>query len=79
MEEKIYQVLSHVVDRKRIKSLQLYQTADHLHANLVLIFSEDVYLEQAHELADKVELVLRSQFLDLEHVMVHVEPEDRSS
>jgi divalent metal cation (Fe/Co/Zn/Cd) transporter len=70
------QVIERIVERKRVKSLHVYQTADHLHANLVLLFNQDVRLSQAHDLADKVELVLRSQFLDLEHVMVHVEPEN---
>jgi len=75
LEEKIIQVISRIVEKDRVKSLYLYQTAGHLHANLVLSFNEDMLLNQAHETAEKVELVLRSQFLDLEHVMVHVEPE----
>jgi len=75
LEEKIIQVISRIVEQDQVKFLQLYQTAGHLHANLVLVFREDILLNQAHEMAEKVELVLRSQFLDLEHVMVHVEPE----
>ncbi len=74
LEEKILQVISRIVEQDQVKSLHLYQTAGHLHANLVLVFNEDILLNQAHEMAEKVELVLRSQFLDLEHVMVHVEP-----
>ena len=74
LEEKILQVISRIVDQDQVKSLHLYQTAGHLHANLVLVFDEEILLNQAHEMAEKVELVLRSQFLDLEHVMVHVEP-----
>ncbi|HAY84922.1 MAG TPA: hypothetical protein DCY42_08375 [Chloroflexi bacterium] len=75
LEEKIYQVIARIVERDQVKSLHLYQTADHLHANLVLVFNHDMRLNQAHDVAEKVELVLRSQFLDLEHVMVHVEPQ----
>lgn len=75
LEEKIYQVIGRIVERDQVKSLHLYQTADHLHANLVLVFNHDMRLNQAHDVAEKVELVLRSQFLDLEHVMVHVEPQ----
>jgi len=74
LEEKILQVISRIVEQDQVKSLHLYQTAGHLHANLVLVFNENILLNQAHEMAEKVELVLRSQFLDLEHVMVHVEP-----
>ena len=74
LEEKILQVISRIVNQDQVKSLHLYQTAGHLHANLVLVFDEEILLNQAHEMAEKVELVLRSQFLDLEHVMVHVEP-----
>jgi len=76
LEEKIIQVIERIIEQERIKSLHLYQTADHLHANLVLLFAEGTRLSQAHEMAEKVELVLRSQFLDLKHVMVHVEPRD---
>jgi len=75
LEDKILQVMERIVDRQQVKSLHLYQTADHLHANLVLVFDQEMRLNQAHDIAEKVELVLRSQFLDLEHVMVHVEPE----
>jgi len=79
LEEKILQVINRIVEQDQVKSLHLYQTAGHLHANLVLVFNEDILLNQAHEMAEKVELVLRSQFLDLEHVMVHVEPDINES
>jgi divalent metal cation (Fe/Co/Zn/Cd) transporter len=45
-----------------------------MHANIVLLFNQDILLNQAHDVAEKVELELRSQFPNLEHVMVHVEP-----
>jgi len=74
LESEIQQVLEQVVGHKQIKSLQVYQTADHMHANIVLLFNQDIFLNQAHDVAEKVELKLRSQFPNLEHVMVHVEP-----
>ncbi len=79
LEEKILLVIDRIVDRERVKSLQVYQISGHLHANLVLLFSQDVRLLQAHELAEEVELALRGQFPDLEHVIVHVEPQDRET
>jgi len=75
LEAEIRQVLEEVVEEKQIKSIQVYQIADHMHANIVLLFNQGIFLDKAHDVAEKVELELRGQFPNLEHVMVHVEPE----
>jgi len=74
-EEHIREVISSYVDHANVRSLQLYQTGDHLHANLVLMLSGETPLIDAHELAEEIELGLRSQIQSLSHVIVHLEPE----
>ena len=76
VERKIYQVLEKFVPIDQVKSLHLYQTGDHLHANLVLDLPGEMELTQAHEIAEQIELSLRSQPSGVSHVIVHLEPSD---
>lgn len=75
MEARIREVVSQYLKPQGVRSLHLYQTGDHLHANLVLTLPGETPLTEAHEQAEQIELALRSQIPDLLHVMVHLEPE----
>jgi cation diffusion facilitator family transporter len=76
VERKIYQVLGNFIPIDQVKSLHLYQTGDHLHANLVLNLPGEMKLTQAHEIAEQIELGLRVQPSGVSHVIVHLEPSD---
>ncbi len=75
VEAQIREVIGKYIDLANVRSKQLYQTGDHLHLNLVLVLPGKVPLTEAHELAEEIELGLRSQIPSLSHVIVHLEPE----
>ncbi len=78
VEREIYQLLENFVPRDQVQSLHLYQTGDHLHANIVLDLPGEMALTNAHEIAEEIELRLRSESPKLAHVIVHLEPAEES-
>ncbi|MEJ2759205.1 MAG: cation diffusion facilitator family transporter [Anaerolineales bacterium] len=74
-EQRIRQVIGKYINIDQVRSLRLYQTGDHLHANLELMLPGEKLLTEAHSLAEDIELGLRTQVPALSHVIVHLEPE----
>ncbi|MEX1378356.1 MAG: cation diffusion facilitator family transporter [Eubacteriales bacterium] len=74
MEEKIKKVSLNQEGVLSVCSLKTRMFGNRIYVDIEIVADKEKTLEQAHEIADKVHDEIEKEFVEVKHIMVHVNP-----
>ncbi|MEN2994982.1 MAG: cation diffusion facilitator family transporter [Thermodesulfovibrio sp.] len=75
--EKIARVIRECIDVKACKDIRTRGTAGQIFVDLKILVNPAISVSEAHDIADKVEKIIKKEFPDVIDVIVHVEPSEK--
>lgn len=75
--ERIASVVKECKDVKACKDIRTRGTAGQIFVDLKILVNPAISVSEAHDIADKVEKIIKKEFPDVIDVMVHIEPSEK--
>ncbi|MEN2986260.1 MAG: cation diffusion facilitator family transporter [Thermodesulfovibrionaceae bacterium] len=77
-KEKISEVVSECYDVIECKDIRTRGATGHIFVDLKILVDSSISVSQAHEIANRVENLLKDKFPDIVDVVIHIEPSEKT-